>query len=854
MPAPHATKDTSVVPSTPSHPPGISVLTPPETPGAPGSSSRKREPIKISPEFAQRLFKMFQDQGLSVQGPTASEASLATPSSKLLSPLALGVVPTPPPTPSSKAAASKTAGRITKVKKEKEEDIISIDSDPDSREGAKQDKSFRPGASVSRVAARALKDGPGTRVTRSTARRGGGIATPAPDDALVTKPKPQPRRKKAPKSAPIVISSESDDCEGETAEDRPREQAPPLDKLAGGYTSLAQGAEAPADHDIPALSDNDDSDPPELSDAIRSWFHNTSNGVDHDHELEGGASPRASDQGEDIMDEVSDVGSENDYDREDSFIDDGPLLGNEGDVSHMASNPVEEDAYLSDEETQLEMAKVQSLISQLRGHLTEEDYTRTMDAVSRSLRLANKASASSAVKRTRKSHEHSGKGKKKARYVTPVDHEERGLSDQEEDQLLSALAISRGNVGGMVDASAGTSSSASSQTTMVPTGILSNAPAPTPIAAGPVVPTSALVTNATSSSTAGFFSAPGASSAILAASAASVGTAGPGGVSFADLLAQVPNASAYTNSTYANAVFVQHATVLPATNDVHKAELQDPLLLLDYAGLCNLRFNLFFRSFVMMCADTERSAGAIQSWSKQAGPGHPWFCQWGVACPSMNGLFVQDVVRFVESPTFKYINPSRASPLVVHLRETNNRPPRYQLMRDRKVVYAVSCGKVEKCHLVTPYKYAMQQKFINISLHKQEWERWMGWICMVFGQSSLDAQYASSALQLATRSDLSQDKKEAHSPRESLTDEFVLDTNDDVPIYDARAIPQGFNFTNDIENIGSRLPRWSGGEIPEGSCVAAAYSVVMYMSGKKRWTLACNVRWVVVLGVTGNAN
>jgi hypothetical protein len=190
-------------------------------------------------------------------------------------------------------------------------------------------------------------------------------------------------------------------------------------------------------------------------------------------------------------------------------------------------------------------------------------------------------------------------------------------------------------------------------------------------------------------------------------------------------------------------------------------------------------------------------------------------------------------------------------------------------MRDRKVVYAVSCGKVHKSQLFSPYEYAMQQKFINIALHKQEWERWVAWICMVFGQKSLDAQYAFNALQLSTRSDMSKDdKKEGGSPKESLTDAFVIDTNDEgqwqapltlptaaytllvpVPVYDGRAVPQGFNFTTDIENIDAVVPRWQSGEIPVGSCVAAAYSVVMYMSGKKKWTLACNVRWVLVLGV-----
>jgi hypothetical protein len=70
-----------------------------------------------------------------------------------------------------------------------------------------------------------------------------------------------------------------------------------------------------------------------------------------------------------------------------------------------------------------------------------------------------------------------------------------------------------------------------------------------------------------------------------------------------------------------------------------------------------------------------------------------------------------------------------------------------------------------------------------------------------------------------------------------------------VPVYDARTPPHGFTFTTDVKNIETALPRWTEGEIPVGSCVATAYSVVMYMSGKKKWTLACNIRWAMVLGV-----
>jgi gamma-glutamylcysteine synthetase len=85
------------------------------------------------------------------------------------------------------------------------------------------------------------------------------------------------------------------------------------------------------------------------------------------------------------------------------------------------------------------LAKLQSMISQLRKHLSEEDYQSTMEVAARSLKNAAKSSASRAAKRSRKSGEDASKakGKKKARYVSPeVDDDMNGISQQESDQLL----------------------------------------------------------------------------------------------------------------------------------------------------------------------------------------------------------------------------------------------------------------------------------------------------------------------------------------------------------------------------------------------------------------------------------
>jgi hypothetical protein len=90
----------------------------------------------------------------------------------------------------------------------------------------------------------------------------------------------------------------------------------------------------------------------------------------------------------------------------------------------------------------------------------------------------------------------------------------------------------------------------------------------------------------------------------------------------------------------------------------------------------------------------------------------------------------------------------------------------------------MSCGKVMKCSLFTPGTNGMQQKFITFSMHKQEWERWCGWVCSVFGQERMDAQYAMSSLQVTTRSDTNKPDAGSDQPRTLLTDAFVIDTDD----------------------------------------------------------------------------
>ena len=68
-----------------------------------------------------------------------------------------------------------------------------------------------------------------------------------------------------------------------------------------------------------------------------------------------------------------------------------------------------------------------------------------------------------------------------------------------------------------------------------------------------------------------------------------------------------------------------------------------------------------------------------------------------------------------------------------------------------------------------------------------------------------------------------------------------------VPVYDGRSKP--FSFETDLGQLDSVLAPYEE-PIPYGSFVIVGYTTAIYQSSKdKSWTLACNVQWVVVLGI-----
>ncbi|PPQ82507.1 hypothetical protein CVT24_006384, partial [Panaeolus cyanescens] len=308
-----------------------------------------------------------------------------------------------------------------------------------------------------------------------------------------------------------------------------------------------------------------------------------------------------------------------------------------------------------------------------------------------------------------------------------------------------------------------------------------------------------------------------------------------------------PNSAGYNKGS------IRLCPPLPDKCEVNNPLLHDPLLEDTYAGLVNLKM------------------GRFSSWTSNIGRGQVVFSTWVSKTPSMNPNTAFSIITFTQSG--RYINGSRLSPLEVQLREVRqNNTLRYNVYRGNVPAIAMSCGYLWESHLTQPKSYGLPQKMVSLVLHKQEWERLVGFTCMIFNLDVIAAQVAQSALQFATRGDwdpnfvpqqssnsssslhadvddhmFTHTQSPATDPASSSTSQnesMSLSANSRISVFDARGTD--FNFQEDMDKLYS-LPRWEG-EIPRGSFVVVGYTLSAYHPNQK-WNLATNLRWAVVVGV-----
>ncbi|KAG2022494.1 hypothetical protein CC2G_000236 [Coprinopsis cinerea AmutBmut pab1-1] len=284
----------------------------------------------------------------------------------------------------------------------------------------------------------------------------------------------------------------------------------------------------------------------------------------------------------------------------------------------------------------------------------------------------------------------------------------------------------------------------------------------------------------------------------------------------------------------------------PAQCEVNDATLQDPLLASDYANLAKLR------------------AGSFVPWSNAPGKGLVRFSAWKDQAPDMDPSRAFQAVRFVRHQEF--INPSRASPADLDIKEISgglhSHSHRLHAYLDGQPAVCVSAIYSELSFLRTLTHFGLPQNMLQGKLHTQEFDRLVGFFCMAFGIPELHANLARDSMHFVTRP-VSRDtasggpagmfsKSSSPSTKRTVSnrlpiDHFALDSKNDVPIYDARSVTN-FDFAKDLPLMESKLPQLVG-EVPFGSFAYVGYTATVYKAGTGNWTLSCNIRWVIVIGV-----
>ncbi|KAF9041178.1 hypothetical protein BJ165DRAFT_1406163 [Panaeolus papilionaceus] len=315
--------------------------------------------------------------------------------------------------------------------------------------------------------------------------------------------------------------------------------------------------------------------------------------------------------------------------------------------------------------------------------------------------------------------------------------------------------------------------------------------------------------------------------------AASISPASPSAVSSS-------SPSRPVRQQWANTPF-RKCTTLPPVCQVTNVNIQDPLLMDFYHTLPPL------------------TEGQLIPWSYIPGEGQTSFSAWEDVCELLDIDVAFSALNFVVQD--QWVNPSRASPLDVELREVIvGGASRLNMYRGNSPAIGISTGYVSESFVLgAPVNSGVRQKFLSIIFHSQEWERFCGWVCMVFGRDAMHAQLAQDALKFSTRVEsvkgqgspasssrkgmfVKNQDKDASSSKDF---QLALGYDEHIPVYDSRNV--AFDFSKNLSRMGEMLPRWYE-EIPIGSFAVVGYTLVAYYSKKtSKWSLSTNVQWVVIL-------
>ncbi|KAJ7497791.1 hypothetical protein B0H11DRAFT_1909774 [Mycena galericulata] len=163
---------------------------------------------------------------------------------------------------------------------------------------------------------------------------------------------------------------------------------------------------------------------------------------------------------------------------------------------------------------------------------------------------------------------------------------------------------------------------------------------------------------------------------------------------------------------------------LPARCAVTDKALQDPLLFKICRKLPPLR------------------KGVFVTWSSGAGPGNFLFSQWREVCPDID-------IRYIEKATGQSVVQRKHVVLTFMFS--------WAMCVDSKMATCISVGMaihsalMEPSTVTTPSPKSLWSKFLTVILHLQDFERFVGFVCMVFHVKTLHAQLHCDAVTFGTR-------------------------------------------------------------------------------------------------------
>ncbi|KAJ7490176.1 hypothetical protein B0H11DRAFT_2229098 [Mycena galericulata] len=240
------------------------------------------------------------------------------------------------------------------------------------------------------------------------------------------------------------------------------------------------------------------------------------------------------------------------------------------------------------------------------------------------------------------------------------------------------------------------------------------------------------------------------------------------------------------------------------------------------------------------------------------------FSLWAGKIPDINFSNSVGGVLFVEAPG-GFINPSRVDPRRVTSQPTTADLSRYVLNVDGKTAICVSAIMASESTLVEGRAIGRSRprKWLSGVFHNQEYERFISFMCLTFGSSTMYGQLSSGAVAFQSALGPANDgtggdiKKSglvsAQKGSVSVSAKTSLAFEDTIPVYDGRKIR--VNFKTDLRDLSRVLPRFDA-EIPFGSFVLVGYTATTWTAVPgsatdkvKHAHLGCNVMWAIVVGI-----